>query len=376
MSNEIKILVVDDEVSDREVCADVIEQLNYTISVASSEKEALEILEKNEFEIVVTDLSMETNRSGINLLKKIKEKSPDTQVIIMTAFGSIDTAVEALKSNAFDYITKPLNMQKLAILIQRCRDSLDRLREQRIIRQQLLEKTKELNNMQKALIESEKKAAVSKLITGIAHQLRNPIFSIRSTLEYCIDKFKLPQEVYENIEICIKNIDLANSVIDDLIHFPQNTTYNFRKQDINMLLDRIIELLKGKCNKQNIKIKKTFAKNLPAIFIDEKNLKHAILNILTNSLDAMPKGGILTIKTENQIETNKSIKITIKDTGCGISDEIKKNIFKPFYAGKSGGIGLGLSISKKIIEEHDGKLYLKSEINKGTTVEIQLPIKN
>jgi len=368
----ISILVVDNEMSAREVCADVLEQLNYDVDTADSGEKALKRMAQKDYHIVLSDIRM-GGMDGIELLKHIREKYPEVQVIMMTAYGTVGSAVSSIKYGAYDYLTKPLDMQKLQVIVERCTQAWQLGLAKRFLEHEVKEKTEKVMQLQQELTEADKLAVLGKTATGIAHQLRNPLYAIMATLEYCIEKYNIGKELKYHLETALKNVQIADSVINDLMEFSRHSKCDFKCVYLKQLIEEIMELVKSRCETQKIKVVVNYQENLKPIRADKIKIKHAILNLLANAIEAMPEGGTLRIvATSNE---DNYVKLSIADTGVGIAPEMRSKIFEPFWTGKPGGIGLGLSISRQIIcDEHGGDINIESKSGTGTTVDIKLPV--
>ncbi|MDZ4671268.1 MAG: response regulator [Phototrophicales bacterium] len=234
-------------------------------------------------------------------------------------------------------------------------------------------RTSELESAQKLLIRSEKLASIGRIAGEIAHEIKNPLMPIR----ICLDNTKEDIEggLYDGdmnmINIAFDSLDRINYIVDSLRTFMGNKqldSANFAHMDINPLLEQLTTFNQRVLD--NIQIKTHFAP-IPQIVGNRFQLEQVMQNLIINARDAMTKGGILTI-TSSHDETHVIIEVT--DTGMGIEPSIIESIFEPFVSTKESGNGLGLFITYAIIEKHKGTIVAKSEIDKGTTFVISLPI--
>jgi PAS domain S-box-containing protein len=214
---------------------------------------------------------------------------------------------------------------------------------------------------------------MGELATMIAHDLRNPLTSIRNAGYYiknvCPHRADAEcKTILEMLDIIERETVFANNIVNDLLDFAVKKPLQKRRQDINQLIDAS---LKASDIPENVKVKRTFAKRAAAA-VDEKQLKRGFLNLIRNAVQAMPKGGKLTIKTG---ETKDHVEIAFRDTGVGIPEENTSRIFTPLFTTKAKGIGMGLAICKRVVEQHGGIIDVKSKIGKGTTFTMKLPKK-
>ncbi len=232
----------------------------------------------------------------------------------------------------------------------------------------------QLARRQEMLVQAHKLKAVGTLTAGIAHELNNPINNIMLTAA-------ILQEDYKSLSD-EERIDMANDLVDqaqrsqkivrNLLDFARESEMKTELFQVKDLIEEVLRLTTNQMKIAKVKLKRHFADNLPAIHGDKTQLNQVFLNIVLNAVDAMPKGGVLSIKTDINQEY---LKIDVSDTGVGIPEHILNSVFDPFFTTKSTGkgTGLGLSVSLGIIRKHGGDIQVKSILNEGTTFTILLP---
>ncbi len=228
--------------------------------------------------------------------------------------------------------------------------------------------------LENQLIAQDKMAAIGELASGVAHEIRNPLGNISAAAQYCLHKYELPESVKKYIKMVLKNSENAARVIRNLLTFSKNkiiSSYNFG--DISEIIKNTCNLLMVRIQKQRVKLILRMADKIPKILVDEKRLEEALSNIILNSLDAMPRGGRLTITCYPDFKSNHIV-LSFLDTGKGIPQEKINKIFVPFFTTKKDGVGLGLCLVLQIIREHKGTIKVESKIDQGTEVVIRLPI--
>ena len=245
--------------------------------------------------------------------------------------------------------------------------------ERRQSKESLAEAYGELKETQRELIRIEKLALLGKFSSGIAHEIRNPLANIRASAQFCLSQYKLDEEIKKHLRIMLRNSELANKIIKDLIDLAKPSEVSLKPGSTNDAINRVCDLVKTRCEKQHILLHKKVSRRLPPILMDEERMDKALLNFVLNALDAMPKGGKLTINAYPYFDKNKVI-ITVQDTGKGIPEEDFENIFHPFFTTKRTGIGLGLCLADQVISSHKGGLSIASKTGEGTTIRIELPI--
>lgn len=245
--------------------------------------------------------------------------------------------------------------------------------ERKISEEKLKNAYTELENTQQELIQSQTLAALGGFASGIAHEIRNPLANISASAQYCINKFDLASKIKSYLRIIIRNSNKANKIIKDLLDFARPSEFVFKQENILRSLNRACDLTKAKRFNNNIRLYKRCSRVLPKILIDAKRMEQVFLNIIINSIDSMSKGGRLSITAYSEKEY---VVINISDTGKGISTQDISKIFNPFFTKKPNGVGLGLSVTHRIIKSHKGIIEVESEYRKGTEIIIRLPIVN
>lgn len=255
-------------------------------------------------------------------------------------------------------------------------DVLLSLREEVEIRIQKEEELKrlyyELREMQKEMVHQEKLTALGRFASGIAHEIRNPLANISSLAQFMAKSKTLDDKAKERLDYILININLANKIIKDLLQFASPDDINFKEGNINKVLTELYESVKSRCEDKNIKLEVSLEPSIPKFEINEEKLYSAILNFITNSIDAVPEGG--TVEIKSGIEED-NVEVTVTDTGSGIPVENLDKIFEPFFTTKDEGTGLGMGLAYSIVKSHGGDIKITSEINKGTIVKIILPLK-
>jgi len=223
----------------------------------------------------------------------------------------------------------------------------------------------------KKLRYSDRHALLGRTAAALAHEIRNPLSSIRGFIQL-FNRNSQDSELRENASLVIKEVDRLNSVITRMLNFSQPIAANFEKSEPNEFIKHSVELIENEARAKNITINYNVRENLPEVLVDKNLMTQAFLNLFINAIDAMPSGGELYIDAE--LLANKTIKIIVKDTGAGIPEENLKEIFGPYFTTKPSGTGLGLASVENIIYEHSGSIRVESELGKGATFIIELPV--
>jgi signal transduction histidine kinase len=230
--------------------------------------------------------------------------------------------------------------------------------------------TDELRSTQERLGRTEKLAIIGKLAGIVSHELRNPLSVIRNSIYFLNMRLGkgTDEKIKKHLDILREEIDTSDKIITDILNFVSIKT--FSKTDVN-INDVIKETLLDVVVSKNINVQTDFGKNLPIVSVDNSQIKLVFLNLIMNANQAMSTGGVLKIITTT---ADKFVAVHVSDTGCGIESRNLNKIFEPLYSSKAKGIGLGLSTCSTIIDAHRGMIEVESEVNKGTTFVVKLPI--
>jgi signal transduction histidine kinase/iron only hydrogenase large subunit-like protein len=229
----------------------------------------------------------------------------------------------------------------------------------------------ELEQAHAQLIKTEKFASLGQLSAGVAHEINNPLGTITIYSHLLLKSLENDDPRKEDIELIISEANRAKEIVQGLLSFARETKLRESEMNVNDLLEDVLALINNQPLFHNIKIEKSFFQDIPTINADETKLKQVFLNIILNAAQAMEGNGKLTISTAAD---KRQIKIRIQDTGPGIPPENMDKLFSPFFTTKEKGTGLGLAISYGIIEHHKGRINVFSELEKGSTFTIILPI--
>ncbi|MBU7035465.1 MAG: PAS domain-containing protein [Theionarchaea archaeon] len=237
------------------------------------------------------------------------------------------------------------------------------------LEKEVKERTRELREAQEELVRKEKLAVMGQLAGSVGHELRNPL-SVIGNSAYFI-KMKLDPEnelIRKHLDIIQENVLRTNNIISELLGFSRTGTPFLAKTDINT---DIVTILSSVEIPETITVETALDVTLPPVSADVDQLQRAILNLILNAIQSMPEGG--TLKIETYLEDG-AIHIAVQDTGQGIPEENRDRVFEPLFTTRAKGIGLGLAIVKSIVEGHQGSIQVQSEIGKGTTFDISLPV--
>jgi signal transduction histidine kinase len=234
---------------------------------------------------------------------------------------------------------------------------------------------------QRQLSQSEKLAAVGQVTATMAHQIGTPLNSISGYIQLILQDGNLQPKDRDRLKIIESQLDRLADSVKSFLSFTRQPKPQLRSLDVNEVLEELIHLSEPWFLARNVRFSITLSPDLPPILGDPTHLQTLFLNLITNALDAMPQGGVLTIKTRQvspplSSKDGRWLEISIIDTGIGITEESKRRIFDPFFTTKKmgEGTGLGLAICEKIAKEHSGRIEVESEVGKGSRFSIFIPI--
>lgn len=390
------ILIIDDEKLIRFVIDSFLKENGYITKKAASGKEGIALLKKNNFDLVLLDLNM-PEMDGFEVLKIIKKDFPDIPVVVISGMDNQNNVVKSFRMGASDYLTKPIiNFKIILHTIESAIEKTALIKENKEYEKNLekiiLEKTEALEESNIQYKQAKEKAEKSDMLkttilSNISHELRTPMNAIigfsRRLKESAIDS-----EDMEYVDVILtRGLDLL-TIIDDILFFAEamssqiyrfNTTFHLDKLCNEIFDEYKEELLKFNDPQIQLKFKPYNKKDDINIFTDRKILKKIISSLLSNSIKFTKSGKI---EFGYRITAKKEIKFYMTDTGIGISPEQTKKIFEYFiqssndYKKHSEGLGLGLPLSKKLVEILGGQIKLVSEPGKGSTFSFQIPYKS
>jgi len=230
----------------------------------------------------------------------------------------------------------------------------------------------EVQNLKREVETSRRLASLGRLAAGVAHEIRNPLSSIKGFATYFRERYKEIPEDQRTAEIMVQEVDRLNRVISQLLDFTRPLTINKRSTPLQGLIQHSLKMIEGQAREKNIKISTGLLPEIKEIFLDPDKINQVLLNLYLNAIEAMEKGGALSVDVLWDEDSQRTM-IRVSDNGVGISKNDLIHVFDPYFTTKQSGTGLGLAIVHKIVESHRGEVRVESETGKGTTVTISLP---
>ncbi len=369
----ISVLLIEDNPVDLKVLEGMLSESSQypsgSVKSATSFRAAQAALKKGGVDVVVLDLNLPDSQ-GVQTLSKLNEGFPDVAIVVNTGAYEDSLGLTTLGFGAQDFIVKG-KYQAYGL-----NKAIQYAKERKKIELELISAYKNLQETQSHLIQAEKMNTVGRLASGIAHEVKNPLATILFGVAYLHERLK---EGDENIALTLRNIkeasQRANEIITDLLDFASISRLNKKMEDVNAIIEKSLELTHHPISRQNVKLVKELDHKLPKTNIDRNRIEQVFVNLILNALNAMPNGGTLKLKSLTAPEKD-AVCIEIEDSGDGMPEEALPHIFEPFFTTRraQGGIGLGLSVVKNIIDMHSGKIEIANRPEGGVRAKVVLKI--
>ena len=383
-----KLLIVDDERMILELTSMVLSSRGFDVSVVDNASESYELIEREQPALVLLDYMM-PKINGLEALKEIRERFPETYVIMFTGKGSEEVAVELMKAGASDYILKPFINAKL---VERIENVL-RIRSVELRNKELVEeqerllgeiekwnreleervelKTAELELAHHEILLTEKLAALGHLSAGMAHEIRNPLNSISLFAQVMRSGLENEPEMLSYSEKIINEVERIDAILVKLLSTSKRSPFKLRTIHIDNVIENSLQPFLEQMQVQKVTLQIELLKDTPSILADADELGQIFSNLFSNALFEMKQGGTLTVSLAHD---DKEALVTVSDTGGGIPADHLNEIFDPFFTTKERGTGFGLSVVLRIVKTYAGRINVGSEKGRGTTFQIWLPL--
>ncbi len=411
-----RLLVVDDEESVAVTMGAILEMDGYTVSVSMSGADALKRIRETSFDLVLTDLRLD-DVDGLTIISEICRVQPDTVAIILTGYASMESAIKALREGAYDYLVKPCDVDELRAVVARGIErrqlglqlkerlaeletanqtirELNRDLQQRIAAAtaQLQERMQDLASALEQLQEIDR--LKSRFLSMASHELKTPLTSISGLAQVLLRRMRRRLEMgrpddddwQEEQSGHVGRLELLNSqtarlgrLVDELLDVSriESGKLEFRLQPVDMaqLLSEVASRMQLSTNQHTIEVELNGVAESP-VPADRDHLEQVLDNLVSNAIKFSPDGGTILLRVRDQ---GDSVMVSIHDPGVGIPEDQLDAVFGLFYQAedpvsrRTGGMGLGLYISKEIISRHGGRIWAESEPGAGSTFNFSLP---
>lgn len=367
------ILLVDDDANILDTAKDILEEAQYVITTASNGAQAVEKLDQNEFNVVVVDFQL-PDATGLELARKVRERSEHTCVILMTGHASLEMAVKAIQEAVYDYLIKPVDPSQLKRTIEKA------IEKQRLTleNKQLVKDLRQTNETMSRL-----DSLKSKMLTVLSHDLRTPLSSIRGYSELLKSgvKGRMTDGQKKMIEITIQEADHLNGLIGDLLDLANidagRLNLDLRPMPFNEVIEKALPRVKLVSEMKELPIETILEAPLPVVQVDAGRMVQVISNLLRSALKHGTRGGKIIVQAT---EKGTMVELKISHGGQGFNAEQLKNLFVGSKEssepnGSMDGLRIGLAIAREIVHAHGGDIGVESRgVEQGNTFWIKLPI--
>ena len=360
MNEKSRILIIDDEEVVLDSCIQILDGSGHMVQTAPNGMAGLKLVDEFNPDLVFIDLKM-PGMPGMEVLERVTELDATIVTVVITGFATVGSAVDAMKKGAYDFLPKPFTPEEFRLITRR---SLERRK--LILETIALRREKELMREQFASI--------------VSHELKAPLGAVQQNL------FALEFELTDTLNVAQKEkVQRLKTRIDDMLKLINSwlrvisvdiskLKESFRQISVNLPISKALENVESLATRKDIEVVTSISDALSPVQGDELSLSEAFVNILGNAIKYSRDGSNVTVKAE---EDGNEIVVSIKDSGIGIAPDDLPHIFDGFYRGKgsevAGGHGIGLAVSRQIVEAHNGSIAVDSEMGKGSTFVIRLP---
>ncbi|MDJ0783734.1 MAG: hybrid sensor histidine kinase/response regulator [Desulfosarcinaceae bacterium] len=368
---EKTLLLVDDEADIREVLTLALADLGYRVTSAENGTTALPLFLDIRPPVVITDIKM-PGMDGIELLSRIKAADPDAEVIMITGHGDLDLAIMSLKNQATDFITKPINVDALEIALRRAEERI-------ILRRQLKAYTERLEQLvqEKAALKDHL-SSLGMMLGSISHGIKGLLTSLDGGLYLVESGFVRKHEdtVEEGWQIVKQTVERIRKLMLDILFYTKKRKFTFTQVAVGTFCKELADEMVAKLRRRKIRFRPLFTAQLGAFAIDADYLRAALGNILDNAIDACET---LEGESAGQIDLrvtadDERVYFEVRDNGIGMEPAVLNNLFTVFYSTKGkSGTGLGLFVANQVVEQHGGKIRVRSQPGRGTRFRVMVP---
>jgi signal transduction histidine kinase len=365
------ILVVDDDAHLRETLRDLLEMERFTVHEAGTGSEAVQKVMNDIYDVILTDFNL-PDMTGIDVIQQIRKVNTDSEILMMTAHASLDTAVKALQEQVYDFLIKPVDFQYLK---RRIGNALEK-RELRKRNVELVNHLRKAND-QLTLFNNMK----SKFLSMASHDLSNALMTLQVSFDLMAPQLETSDpEQRKRVKYIVDSIAQISRLVEDLVDWASIEKGKFRLErtefDLAEMVESLLTGMRQRAGLKQIQVASKLAGDLPHISADRRRIMQVLQNLLENAIRHTPRGGAIEVRVER---TGTLVEVAVVDNGDGIDAADLERIFQSFYqsAGGQGGgrLGLGLSISKEIVHSHGGKIWVESQgKGKGASFRFTVPL--
>jgi len=377
----LKVLLVEDSLSDRRLLETMLLESSNPVSLLKSSDSlagALKLLRQYQFDVVILDLNL-TDSFGEETLVNLNRERPDIPVVVNTGAYQEEVGLGTLSVGAQDFLVK--GKYNSYVLVKALYYAVERKR----VELELMHAYRKIKETQFQLIQAEKMKVVGGLASGVAHEVKNPLSTLLYGVTYLSKSLSEKDSKIESVLANMKEaINRANDIVTDLLNFSSLASITKKAEDLESVLQRAISLVRHEFLRNRISVITKIEKHIPDVKIDRNRIEQVLINLILNSVHSMPDGGNLTLNitsrqySEDLKDVSKLsrkvfqsgdtiVVLTVEDSGFGVPKDKIDQIFEPFFTTRraDGGVGLGLSVSKNIMDIHEGGIFIENKQNGG-----------
>ena len=366
-AKEPRVLVVDDNADLADSLSEVLHDAGYAVRSAGTCAEALRRAADEPFEVALVDLRL-PDGDGTALAPRLKELAPDGQVVLLTGFATLESAVRAVRAGACAYLVKPCAMQDLLLAV-----------EQAMRQVRLHTEKRELARRART---AEKLAAVGTMTAGLSHEIRNPLNAAALQLSVLERRLRAlrPEEqepLREPLRLVRDEIQRLDHILEDFLQFARPREFEARPVEMVGVLSKVLDFLGGEFERSAVRLERRFGEPV-LVRGDQERLRQVLVNLCLNALEAVAPGGQVCVSCDVQDQNpldgvDRWVEILVEDDGPGIPEADRDRIFEPFFTTKAKGSGLGLSIVHAIVAQHGGTIQAEDRPGGGARIVLRLP---
>lgn len=371
-----KVLIIDDEDGIRKVLRIILSEAGYAVICAVNGEEGLTLFERERPSVIVTDIRM-PGLDGIGVLKAVKERTDEAEVVVITGHGEMELAIQALKLQASDFINKPISNDAILLAVER---ALDRVAVRRRLKQYTGDLERQVEEATRRLIQNERMAAMGETVAGMAHAVKNILGGLTGGA-FVVDKgLELGRDdlVRQGWDMVQRNVSRIRELVMDLLTYAKDREPELETCDPNEIISEVVELMSPVAGQYGVDLVMEPGLGVSPWPLDRKWIQRCLANLISNAIDAcsepfgLKRPGRVTVGCQEL--PGGRLCLQVSDNGCGMDEEIRGKIFTSFFSTKgSRGTGLGLMLTQKMVHEHGGTVEVESQVGSGSTFRVILP---
>ena len=379
----VRVLLVEDNPGDARLIREMIRESGLTrVDLETSERlqPALKRLADGGIDAVLLDLGLPDSQ-GLDTLTRTCAEAPTVPIVVLTGLDDEESGVQAVQEGAQDYLVKSrvtgdllLPSLRYAIERKKAKEELRKYKEH--LEEMVEQRTRELRHAQEELLRKEKLAVLGQMAGGVGHELRNPLGVMANAVYFL--KATLPEAgetTRKYLDMLDDEIRNADKIITDLLDYSRGRPAEREEVAVSELVARALDRYPPP---EGVEVGAEIAPDLPPVFVDAAQIGQVLNNLISNAYQAIPEGGKLIISAglaegEPVGSRQSAVRISVSDTGTGISKENISKVFEPLFSTRTRGIGLGLAVSRNLVEANSGSIEVESQEGKGSTFAVVLP---